>query len=130
MSGFRTSERRPKRRSHHRDVSHAGVQLAAGSPPSSMASEGTSASSVSATAAFLAGIDSATDDGSTTSSSVISRGLQSRAIYTLPEQLDNSESEAQDDIVTPRSVGYASSNSTPTPAHSTVFWSRNSDRIH
>ncbi|ORX72804.1 hypothetical protein DL89DRAFT_264998 [Linderina pennispora] len=106
MSSFRTSERRPKRRSHHREASHVGGKVSAGSPPSSMASEGTDGG------AFWPGIDSATDDGSTTSSS----------------HLDNSESEAQDDIVTPQPVGYASSNSTPTPAHSTVFWSRSMDR--
>ncbi|KAJ1965250.1 hypothetical protein GGI12_000900 [Dipsacomyces acuminosporus] len=104
MASFKTNERRPKRRHLHQTGTGNSSSGSASYLPANLGSA--SGSPVP----FVAGTESATDDGgSTTSSSVVSHRLGgssvgsgrpgSKLMYTLPEQLSNSESEAHDDSI-------------------------------
>ncbi|KAJ1836486.1 hypothetical protein LPJ63_000274 [Coemansia sp. RSA 2711] len=105
-SSFRTSERRPRQRrsprgadSDHNDDTHGSSPLSLGARSGRIG-----------VSALLGGADSATDDSSTTASSLLSHKLTNRRaterirsslIHALPTQDSSSESEAQSAITPP-----------------------------
>ncbi|KAJ1885711.1 hypothetical protein LPJ66_009986, partial [Kickxella alabastrina] len=105
-ASYKTNERKSKQRAgrqqqhlRHPSSSHEGDSQVLGGRISSSTADNNSIHGMSA---LLAGIDSATDEGSTTSSSIVSRRMPasgstrrsgSNLIYSLPEQDTSSDSD-------------------------------------